>query len=90
MKYIGFLFLTLITITSYSLNESAENENLNTVIETSADSKVTICHLLGNGNYNAINVNEKAVDAHLGHGDYFPGHSGPGCILTENCVKICF
>ncbi|NNF32500.1 MAG: hypothetical protein HKN68_00215 [Saprospiraceae bacterium] len=90
MNYIGFLLLTLITITGYSLNESAESENLNSVIETGAHNQVTICHLLGNGDYKAIDVNEKAVDAHLDHGDQFPGYSGPFCVLTENCEKICF
>ena len=37
-----------------------------------AGNKVEICHSEGNGSYHVIEVNENALDAHLGHGDHYP------------------
>ena len=34
------------------------------------NNKVDVCHQQGNGGYHIINVNENALDAHLGHGDW--------------------
>ncbi|HSP73155.1 MAG TPA: hypothetical protein VLN26_12345, partial [Gaiellaceae bacterium] len=40
--------------------------------------KVDVCHLQGNGSYNLINISEKAVPAHVAHGDGLPGDPVPG------------
>ena len=37
---------------------------------TAKNVKVDICHQEGNGGYHVINVSEKAVPAHLAHGDW--------------------
>jgi LPXTG-motif cell wall-anchored protein len=33
---------------------------------------VTVCHLLGNGDFNIITIDEEALDAHISHGDTYP------------------
>lgn len=40
--------------------------------EENGHTPVSICHLIGNGNYNLIVVDDDAVDGHLGHGDKLP------------------
>ena len=37
---------------------------------TAKNVKVDVCHVEGNGSYHIINVSEKAVPAHLAHGDW--------------------
>jgi hypothetical protein len=39
-----------------------------------APNKVTVCHVTGSGNVQALSVSESAVHAHLGHGDSLPGN----------------
>jgi len=42
-------------------------------VSASAESnKVTLCHVTGSGNVNALSVSESAVPAHLQHGDFSP------------------
>ena len=33
---------------------------------------VTVCHLLGNGGYHLLTMDDNALKAHLGHGDLYP------------------
>jgi len=40
--------------------------------------KVNVCHRTGNGTYRLISVSERAVPAHLAHGDGLPGDPVPG------------
>ena len=39
---------------------------------------VTVCHLLGNGSYNLLTFDRRALDAHQAHGDLYPVPAG-GC-----------
>ena len=43
-----------------------------------------VCHVTGNGSYNLLNVNENAVQAHLGHGDGIPGDGQ----FDDNCDPV--
>src|SRR5262245_58732021 len=50
--------------------------------------KVHVCHVNGHGIFHLINVASSAVNAHLNHGDAFPGDPVPGnpdLILNESC-----
>lgn len=50
--------------------------------------KVDVCHAEGNGGYHMINVSERALDAHLGHGDALPGEAVPGMedsVFSDTC-----
>lgn len=43
--------------------------------------KVDVCHSMGNGKFNKINVSANALPAHLAHGDVIPGAG----VLDEDC-----
>jgi len=51
--------------------------------------KVDVCHVKGNGSYHLINVSEKALPAHLAHGDGQVGGEVPdmgGYVFGEDCT----
>ena len=51
--------------------------------------KVLVCHKTGDGNYHTIEVHEKAVPAHLKHGDFlFIDNDGDGFAQENPCVEI--
>lgn len=52
------------------------------VIAKGAD-KVDVCHVTGNGSYHLINISTNAVQAHLNHGDGYPGLAVPSDDGTE-------
>jgi hypothetical protein len=50
--------------------------------------KVNVCHRTGNGTYRLISISERAVPAHLAHGDGLPGDPVPrmeGKIFGPDC-----
>jgi hypothetical protein len=49
------------------------------------NNKVDVCHVEGNGGYHIINVNENAVDAHLGHGDWLVTEEVCGDGIDNDC-----
>jgi hypothetical protein len=53
--------------------------------------KVDICHFGDEGAYHQINVSEKAIGAHLAHGDGFAGDAVPGAegfVFGEDCSLV--
>jgi hypothetical protein len=50
--------------------------------------KVAICHLTGNGSYVRIKISNRALKAHLKHGDAYPGASVPGGTLSSDCTVV--
>lgn len=40
------------------------------------DGKTTVCHLTGNGGYQAITISNNALPAHYRHGDVLPDTYG--------------
>ena len=57
-------------------------------IAIAKNAKVNVCHVTGNGTYRLINISEKAVPAHLAHGDALPGDPVPGVddkIFGDDC-----
>ncbi len=54
-------------------------------------SKIDVCHREGNGSYHLINISERALSAHLGHGDGQPGDPVPGMagkVFAEDCSVV--
>lgn len=51
-----------------------------------SDGKVTVCHLNGNGSYNAQEISVSALEAHLAHGDYLPDADGDGYSAPGACT----
>ncbi len=47
--------------------------------------KIAVCHSLGQGKYNVLQVNPNALSAHLGHGDYIPDADGDGYTAVGAC-----
>lgn len=58
MKKLSIFFVSLITLGS-AISYTA----------VAKPGKVEICHLTGNGDYIIIEVSERALDAHMAHGD---------------------
>ncbi|MBL4651326.1 MAG: hypothetical protein JKY53_00465 [Flavobacteriales bacterium] len=57
-----------------------------TAISNNGGNKVVICHQTGNGESITIEVNEKAVAAHIAHGDAI-GECAPDCDEnTYECI----
>ena len=51
--------------------------------------KVDVCHLTDDGSYRLITISERALPAHLGHGDGLlgdPYYGMPGYVLGEGCT----
>ena len=47
---------------------------LGSVSASAEPDKVTVCHVTGSGNVQALSVSASAVPAHLGHGDFSPSN----------------
>ena len=67
------------TAPSHTFDESAR------VVAAAGLGKVNICHSMGHGGFNLINVNEKALRAHENHGDIYPvpPEGCPGDVCAE-------
>ncbi len=52
---------------------------------TAKKSKVEVCHQQGNGGYHIIDVSEKAVPAHLAHGDWLVEDEVCGDGIDNDC-----
>ncbi|MCE7926499.1 MAG: hypothetical protein DYG98_25920 [Haliscomenobacteraceae bacterium CHB4] len=63
-----------------------EDNSTNQGIEFRTENLVAICHQLGNGEYNPIQVSVNAVQAHLAHGDYLPDADGDGYTAVGACT----
>lgn len=59
---------------------------------TAKGGKVDVCHVTGNGSFNALTMNGNALDAHLAHGDVaqpngqVPG--SPGYVFDASCSPV--
>ena len=55
---------------------------------SASDHRTPVCHQRGNGDYHLIEIDEHALDAHLGHGDARPGTTLPGTAssLGNDCA----
>ncbi len=88
MKHSVILSLATLFLFAGCAKDAIQNEE--TQKDRATDSRtpnlVTICHRLGNGNYNAIQVNANAVAAHLAHGDYLPDADGDGYSAIGACT----
>lgn len=54
-------------------------------------SKVEVCHLRGDGSFGLVTVSERALRAHLGHGDALVGDPVPGSaglVFDDSCTGI--
>ena len=61
------------------------------VAASAGASKVDVCHARGNGDYHLINVSDRALRGHLGHGDGVPGGEVPGMqgfVFGEDCELV--
>ena len=47
--------------------------------------KITVCHNIGNGNFNTVTIFSGALDAHLKHGDYILDFDGDGFTAAGAC-----
>ncbi len=78
--YENTIFILALFIFSFSLESSTGSENL-----TLEQSKETIHHSLGYGQFMEIEIPIQAVPAHLGHGDHFGVSSGGGGCTPPDC-----
>jgi hypothetical protein len=39
--------------------------------------KVNVCHVTGNGGFQLLSISTRALEAHIGHGDFMPGETIP-------------
>jgi len=53
-----------------------------------AGDKSDICHVTGNSGFQLINVSNRALMAHLGHGDSLPGELSEGTPYAGGCCGI--
>jgi len=47
--------------------------------------KVNVCHVTGNGGLKLLNIGNKALAAHLAHGDATPGSIIDGYLVGDDC-----
>jgi hypothetical protein len=63
-------------------------------LSLSAPERVMVCHVEGNGSAHVIEISERAVEAHLAHGDSLEAAEGlePGdsCEVTDGVEKWLF
>src|SRR3954453_812642 len=50
--------------------------------------KVTICHRTGEASYVRIRISNRALKAHLKHGDAYPGATVTGGTLNSDCTVV--
>jgi hypothetical protein len=50
--------------------------------------KVTICHRTGDSSYVRIRISNRALKAHLKHGDAYPGATVSGGTLSSDCTVV--
>src|SRR5688500_1731750 len=84
MKNLMYLFVaSALCVFIQCTNDNSFSGQVEPLVKTRSASDVGICHLLPNGEYNLIFVNQNAVAAHVGHGDVIAdadgdGYTGPG------------
>lgn len=90
MKKLLLLLFLSILVFSCEKDEGVlvPSDEQNVEIRAKQD-KVQLCHKLGNGKFILIEVNGNAEQAHLNHGDVFPGACYDyGISISEECVLI--
>lgn len=70
MIYFFGIAISLALVLNACQKQQNEIEAQDSVLKAKM-AKIEICHLNGNGDYNNIEINENALDAHLAHGDKF-------------------
>ena len=87
MKYF-ILIIELAILAGCGITESIVDQEDEHYSSLEKGNKVVVCHKNSAGNYNKIEISERALEAHLNHGDGQPGDAVPdneGFIFTENC-----
>jgi hypothetical protein len=78
--------LALMTFIACEMQETFDSKaDHDTALDTRT-ANTTLCHLNDVGEYAPINVNENAVNGHLGHGDYLPDADGDGYSAEGACT----
>lgn len=68
MIYFFGIAISLALVLNACQKQQNEIEAQDSVLKAKM-AKIEICHLNGNGDYNIIEINKNALDAHLAHGD---------------------
>ncbi len=87
MKNSAFILLATLFFIAGCAKDSITNYDApDFAVDYREPAKVTICHLNDEGEFNAIDVSQNAVAAHLAHGDYLPDADGDGYTSIGACT----